>query len=270
MTTMKRPAAAHDVLVGIPVFNEERYVDRVLTEVRRYASDILVIDDGSTDGTPQLLARHPVEVIRHARNRGYGRAMQDMLRWARCEGFEWLITMDCDEQHEPAAIPRFRAAMTQPGVDVISGSRYAAPDPADDLPPGDRRLINRTITDELNCRLGLGITDAFCGFKAYRVSACERLRLDVDGYDFPMQFWVEAVAARLRIVEIPVRLIYNDPSRAFGGPLNDAAIRLDHYRRTMHAAITRRMRDLPPRASAGIAARPGACGDGAGSVCAGV
>src|SRR5690606_22099103 len=100
-------------------------------------------------------------------------------------------------------------------------------------PPSDRRAINKTITDELRDRLGLPITDAFCGFKAYRVSACERLSLDVDGYDFPMQFWVQAVAHGLQIEEIPVRLIYNDPSRSFGGPLDNPASRLDHYRATM-------------------------------------
>ena len=59
------------VLLAIPVYNEERYVDNVLTEVRKRIEDILVIDDGSTDRTPMLLSKHPVEVIRHATNRGY-------------------------------------------------------------------------------------------------------------------------------------------------------------------------------------------------------
>jgi dolichol-phosphate mannosyltransferase len=227
------------VLVGIPVYNEQRHVTRVLAEVARYADDVLVIDDGSTDETPMLLARQKVEVIRHAENRGYGRSMQDMLRWARVDGFDWLITMDCDEQHEPAAIPRFLEAIDRGDADVISGSRYLVPTPLDDAPPGDRRRINGTITDELNARLGLSITDAFCGFKAYRVDACAPLRLDVDGYDFPMQFWVQAVAAGLRIDEIPVRLIYHDPTRSFGGPLDVPASRLDHYHRTLHRELKR-------------------------------
>jgi dolichol-phosphate mannosyltransferase len=68
------------VLVGIPVYNEQDHVQPVLDEVRRYARDVLVVDDGSTDLTPLRLARQPVEVIRHAENRGYGRSMQDMLR----------------------------------------------------------------------------------------------------------------------------------------------------------------------------------------------
>ncbi|MBT8486240.1 MAG: glycosyltransferase family 2 protein [Phycisphaerales bacterium] len=243
---------AQRVLVGIPVYNEEPSVSRVLDEVRRYAADVLVIDDGSSDGTPMRLARQPVEVIRHAENRGYGRSMQDMLRWARFDGFDWLITMDCDEQHEPASIPDFMRAIAAGHADVISGSRYLEPTAFDDAPPSDRRRINHSITEELNDRLGLEITDAFCGFKAYRVSACDRLRLDVDGYDFPMQFWVQAVAQGLRISEIPVRLIYNDPSRSFGGPLDDPESRLAHYHRTMHRELKRCAGRLPALALAGL------------------
>ncbi len=244
------------ILLGIPVYNEQGHVTKVLNEVRRYTDPsgigVLVIDDGSTDDTPLLLAEHPVEVIRHAENRGYGRSMQDMLRWARFDDFAWLITMDCDEQHEPATIPLFIEAIRRDRSDVISGSRYMGPVPAGDAPPQDRRAINATITAELNDRLALRLTDSFCGFKAYCVSACDRLSLDVDGYDFPMQFWIQAVAYGLRIEELPVRLIYHDPSRSFGGPLDDPNTRLGHYRRTMHREIERCAASLPSEALAGL------------------
>ena len=233
------------VLLAIPVYNEANHVHSVLTEVRRRIDDVLVIDDGSTDGTPQALAEHPVEVIRHASNRGYGRSMQDMMRWAAFDGFDWLVTMDCDEQHEPAAIPRFIEAIEQDELDVVSGSRYLDPEGRVDAPPPDRRRINGILTNEINQRLGLKLTDAFCGFKAYRVSSLSRLELDVDGYDFPMQFWVQAVANGLRIGEIPVRLIYNDPSRSFGGPLDDPANRLAVYRRTFERELLRCEGHLP-------------------------
>jgi len=227
------------VLIGIPVFNEAKYVSDVLSEVLRYASDVLVIDDGSTDATPRLLAEHPVEVIRHAQNRGYGRSMQDMLRWARVDGFDWLITMDCDRQHEPAAIPVFMETIARDDTDVISGSRYLNVHDGDDAPPADRQAINGELTGMLNHRLGLEITDAFCGFKAYRVSACATLPLDVDGYDFPMQFWAEAFCAGLRIKELPVRLIYTDDSRSFGGPLDDPTHRRSVYLDTLEEALRR-------------------------------
>ncbi len=227
------------ILLGIPVFNEAQYVEGVLAEVRQYASDILVIDDGSTDETPSMLARQPVEVIRHATNRGYGRSMQDMLRWAQFDGYDWLITMDCDLQHEPAAIPQFLEAIDRGQSDVISGSRYLRPHEGDDSPPPDRRNINRHMTRLVNAELGLGITDAFCGFKAYRTAGCAGLTLGVDGYDFPMEFWVEAWRAGLQVEELPVRLVYNDPTRTFGGALDEVDSRRRIYEATLQRALKR-------------------------------
>jgi dolichol-phosphate mannosyltransferase len=240
------------VLLAIPVYNEVDHVHSVLTEVRKRVEEILVIDDGSTDGTPQALAEHPVEVIRHASNRGYGRSMQDMMRWAAFDGFDWLITMDCDEQHEPAAIPRFLEAIKRDDLDIVSGSRYLDPEGRVDAPPPDRRRINGILTEEINRRFALDLTDAFCGFKAYRVACLSSLQLDVDGYDFPMQFWVQAVSKGLRIGEIPVRLIYNDPDRSFGGPLDDPANRLAVYRRTLEQELLRCEADLPEAPSSNL------------------
>ena len=244
-------------LIAIPVYNEERYVCRVLAKVLEYAQDVLVIDDGSTDSTVATLPKLPVDVIRHGTNQGYGRSLQDAFAWADLRGYDWVITMDCDEQHEPAAIPEFIATARENAADIISGSRYASADGVGDLPPADRRAINATITREINERLGLRLTDAFCGFKAHRVESLRKLRLTENGYAFPMQLWVQAVAQRLRIREIPVRLIYNDPNRSFGGPLDDPEIRLRHYRRVLHCEIERWADRLPRVALVG---GEGGCG----------
>ena len=253
-------------LIAIPVYNEEKYVRPVLTRVLEYASDVLVIDDGSTDETVRLLPKLPVEVIRHSVNRGYGRAMRDAFAWAEIDGYDWVITMDCDEQHEPAAIPRFLAAARENRADVVSGSRYMEVGDGkwevgseNGGPPPDRRKINEEITREINARLGLSLTDSFCGFKAYRVEALRRLRLTEHGYAFPMQFWVQAVAQGLRIQEIPVKLIYNDPNRTFGGPMDDPSIRIKHYLRVLHCELERWAEKLPPVAVEGVDA---GCGKG--------
>ena len=216
-------------LIAIPVYNEQKYVQQVLNEVRRYGDEILVIDDGSSDQTPCLLARQPVDVIRHAANRGYGRSLIDAFRWSMCYDFDWLITMDCDEQHEPASLPDFYHAIEGNGADVISGSRYLDFAHCGDPPPADRRAINTQMTKLINDRLDLSITDAFCGFKAYRVASIKELSLAESGYAFPLQFWVQAAAHNLRIEEVPIRLIYNDATRSFGGPLDDPHLRLAHY-----------------------------------------
>jgi glycosyltransferase involved in cell wall biosynthesis len=250
-------------LIAIPVYNEAKYVCPVLTRVLEYAKDVLVIDDGSTDDTVRVLPKMPVEVIRHSANRGYGRAMRDAFAWAEIDGYDWVITMDCDEQHEPAAIPSFLAAARENRADVVSGSRYMPRVRGEgtnetygsheaDQPPADRRAINETITREINARLGLNLTDSFCGFKAYRVEALRRLRLTEHGYAFPMQFWVQAVAQGLRIQEIPVKLIYNDPNRTFGGPMDNPTIRIKHYQRVLHCELEKWAEKLPPVAVAGV------------------
>lgn len=241
-------------LIAIPVYNEERYVRGVLSHVLEYAEagDVLVIDDGSTDRTAELVSKFPVDVLRHAANRGYGRSMRDAFNWAIVHRFDWVITMDCDEQHEPAALPVFRSESARIGddaADVVSGSRYLdSSSQTEGSPPPDRRSINRVMTEEINQRLGLSLTDSFCGFKSYRVDALRRLRLDEDGYAFPMQFWVQAVAHGLRVREVPVRLIYNDPNRTFGGPLDDPTIRLRHYRRVLRCELARCAERMPKSA----------------------
>jgi glycosyltransferase involved in cell wall biosynthesis len=217
-------------LLAIPVFNEAPSLPAVLRRVRRYARDILIVDDGSTDATPDLIRREPgIFQVRHADNRGYGQSLIDAFNFAVHRNYDWVITMDCDEQHEPEWIPEFLQSANQNDADIISGSRYLQSMSGNSHPPLDRRAINQRITDLLNELLGLHLTDAFCGFKAYRVSALAKLALSVPGYGIPIQFWVQAAHLGLRIRELPVRLIYNDPNRHFGGLLDDPEARLLHY-----------------------------------------
>lgn len=246
------------VLIAIPVHNEKKYVNSVLDQVKRFHSDILVIDDGSTDGTSQVLAaRKDIRVIAHPLNLGYGQSLIDAFRFADEAGFDWVITMDCDEQHEPEMIPAFLREIRRNDADMISGSRYLEPRADDDAPPSDRRKINAILTERVNELFDLHLTDAFCGFKAHRVCAMRKLTLDVAGYAFPMQLWPQAAAAGLRIREIAVRLIYNDPSRTFGGLLDDSQRRLRHYLDVL-LVETQRVANSAT-SSAGCARAPEAC-----------
>ena len=216
-------------LIAIPVFNEQHHLARVLSAVQRHRHDVLVIDDGSTDATPEILRRHEVARIRHPENRGYGQSLIDAFGYAEARGYDWVVTLDCDEQHEPAQIPEFLARAAQGDVDVVSGSRYLVDFPDDDAPPVERRRINHTVNLLLEQLLGLRLTDSFCGFKAHRTAAMMRLDLDEPGYAFPLQFWVQCVRAGLSICELPVRRIYRDHSRPFGGTLDEPTARLAHY-----------------------------------------
>jgi dolichol-phosphate mannosyltransferase len=222
-------------LTAIPVYNEARHLRSVLATVRGFSPDILVVDDGSTDATPQLLASEPgIRVITHWPNRGYGGAIASAFRFFKASDFDVLVTMDCDGQHEPARIPVLLEAIHD--ADVVSGSRYLRDFRQDTPAPADRRSINATITREINARFGLHLTDAFCGFKAYRRRAVEPLEITETGWGMPLQLWVQAAHRGLRIKEVAVPRVYLDPKRAFGGVLNDPEERLAYYRRVLAAA----------------------------------
>lgn len=226
-------------LTALPVYNESAHVKSVLEEVMRYVSDVLVVDDGSTDGTEQVLQGiSGIKTVRHPTNRGYGAALRTAFSYAIAEGYEILVTIDCDRQHEPCRIPQFLAACSD-DVDIVSGSRYLRRFPGNSKPPADRQRINQLITQELNRLLGLNLTDAFCGFKAYRVASLARLELTEDGYAMPIELWVQAAKHKLKIVELPVPLIYLEEKRAFGGALDHAEIRLGVYRAVLERSLLR-------------------------------
>jgi len=223
------------ILTAIPVYNEANHVRAVLAAARRYSPEILVVNDGSTDGTGDLLAAEPgIHRIDHPRNRGYGAALISAFAYARARDYDVLITMDCDGQHEPARIPVLLEALDD--CDIVSGSRYLRDFRQDTPAPTDRRFINATITKEINARYGLSLTDSFCGFKAYRREALDKLHITENGWGMPLQLWVQAARQGLRVKEIAVPRLYLDPKRAFGGVMNDPEQRLAYYRDILTAA----------------------------------
>src|SRR4051812_24244147 len=223
-------------LTALPVYNEFSHVNPVLDEVVRSAQDVLVVDDGSVDGTSDLLvARNDIRVIRHEKNRGYGAALITASAYAIEHKYDVLVTIDCDGQHEPQRIGQLVAACQD--ADVVSGSRYLCTKEVARQAPAERRQINVQLTRELNERLGLSITDSFCGFKAYRVPALAKFTITEPGYGMPIEVWVQAAYHQMRIVEVPVPLIYLDEERSFGGSLDDGRKRMEYYHRVLDTAI---------------------------------
>lgn len=226
----------HQFLTALPVFNEVSHVVGVIAEVRKYSPEVLVVNDGSTDGTADVLAGiEGIHCLHHPHNLGYGAALRTAFDFAVEHAYQVLVTIDCDGQHEPRRIPRFVAACA--GWDIVSGSRYLKQYAGDSTPPPERRHINELLTAEINRRLGLELTDAFCGFKAYRVEALKKLHIHENGYAMPLEVWAQAARAGFRIRELPVPLIYLDEKRSFGGSLDNAEIRMRHYREVLERAI---------------------------------
>lgn len=243
-------------LTALPVFNEAAHVAPVIREVQRFSPDVLVVDDGSSDATPQILAGlEGIRVVRHPRNAGYGAALRTAFEYTLEHGFDALVTIDCDGQHEPHRIPELVAALQLDSLDpydIVSGSRYLQHFDGDSLPPEDRRRINMQITQQMNRCFNLNLTDTFCGFKAYRAEALAKLDITELGYAMPLQLWVQAVRHGLRIVEFPVPLIYLDENRSFGGSLDDARRRLAYYQEVIRREMQAQAVECGAASAAGV------------------
>ncbi len=230
--------ALHAVVV-LPVYNEHSTLPCVLDAVRRvFDGPVIVVDDGSADGTPQVLAaRTDVQTITHAQNIGYGRSLIDGFAEALRMGAQAVLTMDCDGQHEPAHIPEFLKAVRT--CDIVSGSRYLADSPVVGAAPVERQDVNRRITERVNAVTGWAITDAFCGFKAYRADALRAMHLSEPGYALPLELWAEAYRHGLCVVELPVARIYFEGDRSFGQDLDNPDHRLGYYLHVWERALRR-------------------------------
>jgi glycosyltransferase involved in cell wall biosynthesis len=235
------PSSVGRWLTALPVYNEARHIPDVLAEVRRYSQDVLVVNDGSSDDTPNVLAREPgITVVTHPHNMGYGAALRTAFEYAIANKYDVLVTIDCDGQHQPRIIPELAAAVFPAAgepVDIVSGSRYLRTFDGNSRPPEERRKINAEITRIVNDRLGLDLTDAFCGFKAYRVETLKRFHITDLGYAMPLQLWAQAAAFGLKIVEFAVPLVYLDEARSFGGSLDDGRRRMAPYQKVLDGEI---------------------------------
>ena len=228
-------------VIIMPLYNEEETLAPVLDEVRRHSqAQILVVNDGSTDRSGEILerSRPGIGVITHARNEGYGQSLIDGFRHAIDGRFDVAVTIDCDLQHEPRLIPRFLDVASR--FDIVSGSRYHPDAPGtQDPPPPDRQRINAEVTKIINDLTGYRLTDAWCGFKAYRVAGLARMRLDERSYGLPLQVWLQAARLGLTVTEVPVPRIYKNPSRRFWGGLDDPETRRAYYLSIIDREVSR-------------------------------
>ncbi len=233
-------------LVAIPIYNEKPYIEAVLESVRRYhaGGNILVVDDGSTDGSASILSGiESINVITHQKNLGYGKSLIDSFAYAIENSYDQIVTIDCDEQHEPHHIPEMFDGLG--GCDVYSASRYLKEMDGNDKPPEDRYRINMTITQKINKITGYSLTDGFCGLKGYRVDALKRMELGQCCYAFPIEFWIQAYHLGLKVKEFPVERIYNNLNRTFGSQLDNPEKRLKHYENILSNEVKRWQISLP-------------------------
>lgn len=204
-----------NVLVVLPTFNESENIDRVLRRIRLAMPDatVLVVDDGSPDGTADLAERTgkelgSIEVLRREAKSGLGSAYRAGFGWGLERHFDVCVEMDADLSHDPAALPDLVAPLGR-GAELAVGSRYV---PGGSIPnwAWHRRLLSRGGNVYASALLGLGVADSTSGFRAYATSVLRRITLDdirADGYGFQIEMTYEAKRAGASIVEVPIRFV---------------------------------------------------------------
>jgi glycosyltransferase involved in cell wall biosynthesis len=194
-------------LAVVPAYNEATCVGKVVRELHGSAPefDVLVVDDGSTDNTPAVAREAGARVVTHPFNLGIGGAMQTGFTYAQQHGYDYLVQVDGDLQHDPAEIGRLEHAMAEHEVDMVCGSRFLNDDhkyPA----PVSRRTGIHLFAFMLSRIVGGRVSDPTSGFRLYN-----RRAIGVFARDYPHDYpEVEAVlmvhAHRLRMCEVPVRM----------------------------------------------------------------
>lgn len=198
------------IAVVIPALNEERAIRDVVQGVLAVCANVIVIDDGSTDGTSRRIADLPVDVIRHATPQGKGQALREGFRAALARGFDAVITMDGDGQHAAADIPRLQqAAAVYPGCLVI-GARIRHKESQ----PKARRHANAVADWGISWGCGVPVADTQSGQRYYPRAALELVDLPAEDFVFEAAILIAAARERgIGIVSVPIDTRYHESLR---------------------------------------------------------
>jgi hypothetical protein len=192
-----------DVVVAVPAFNEASTVGAVVAAARRHAP-VLVVDDGSTDGTADIARTAGATVVRHPRRQGKGAALATAVTTARQWGATRVVTLDADGQHDPRDIPALLAASFAAPHAIIVGTRLG--DDAVALPRG-RALAIRVAGFWLNWVAGTAVADTQSGFRVYPVALFDEARLRGGRFVFETAVLVEALRRGWAVHEVPIHVV---------------------------------------------------------------
>jgi glycosyltransferase involved in cell wall biosynthesis len=198
------------VVVGMPAFNEEHTIARVILGAQKFAGKVVVCDDGSTDYTAEIAKHLGADVIRHEKNFGYGAALRSLFKRARELKADVLVTLDGDGQHDPAQIPILVKPIEEGIAEVVLGSRFKDKNGTAEM-PAYRQLGVKVITKLSNGSGKNGVSDAQSGFRAYSKRAMEHLgAISENGMSASIELLRAVQKSGLKICEVPISCKYAD------------------------------------------------------------
>jgi len=192
------------VWIVIPAHNEARNISNVIDETRKYANNIVVVDDGSKDKTYEVAKRKKdIVVLKHIVNLGKGAALKTGCDYVVMNGAEKIVVLDSDGQHDPKEIPRFLRGLDK--YDLIFGYRRL-----DKKMPFIMKLGNHLINKTTTLLYGIKLNDTQSGYRAFTSKAYKKIRWESSNYAMESEMIVRAAKSKLKYKEVQIETIYND------------------------------------------------------------
>ena len=202
-------------IVVIPAFNEQAAIGSVVEKSLQYADDILVVDDGSGDSTSEIARNAGANVLVHPTNYGKGVALRDAF--SQIEGYDIVVTIDGDGQHNPDEIPILIKPIIDGGADFVNGSRYL--NGFEENTPAYRRVGQRVLDIATNIASGTKVTDSQSGFRAFKGDTISCYKFRDPGFGIESEMIADAAENNLRIVEVPITVKYDVENSSTKGPV---------------------------------------------------
>jgi len=209
------------IIAALPAYNEEKHIAEVILGAAKHVDRVVVVDDGSTDRTSAVAHACGAVVVRHARNRGYGAAIRACFETARKMHADTLVTLDSDEQHDPADIQRLIHALDE-GSDIVIGSRFMGANGR--CIPLYRRFGIRVLTFATNAVGSMAVSDSQSGFRAYSRKAMSTIEITASDMSAGSGILFQAKKHKLEISEVPITCRYDVGSTSSQNPVHHGTI----------------------------------------------
>jgi glycosyltransferase involved in cell wall biosynthesis len=200
------------VFIIIPAYNEEKVIRETVREVKKYVDEVVVVDDGSNDGTAEKARGEGAVVIEHIINRGQGAALKTGFEYALEQGADVVVSFDADGQHNTSEISEMLKPVLSGEVDVSLGSRFLKKSKI----PITKKIVLKLGTLFTRLITNLKITDSHNGFRAFNRSALSKINITQDRMAHASQILEEIARLNLRYKEVPVTINYTEYSMAKG------------------------------------------------------